>query len=260
MRGKRFIVYVSILVYMFSMLCVIALAKPVKKVNRGIARVNKGVNSKTVSIKNNKKYTSYSSRDNKLTIILDVGHGGKNRGAYHYGVAEKDINLDFVKLLKSDLEKQGFKVVLTRETDKEIELDERVELLNKLQGDIIISIHHNASVYKDKDGREKIATNKRGFEVYYPLQEYCVGDRYEKSKKLASLMANEMKSVKFIKSSKMLVNDFRVLRKTNKPSILLEIGYMTNREELKCLTDNSNKKELSLRIVKVLNEYRGIYK
>src|SRR5690606_35510187 len=78
------------------------------------------------------------------TIIVDAGHGGKDPGAVVKGVREADINLAVAKLLRTELEKRGYKVLLTRETDVYKTLQERPKLASDNKGDLFISLHCNS--------------------------------------------------------------------------------------------------------------------
>lgn len=94
----------------------------------------------------------------RRTIVVDPGHGGYDRGAVgHKGLAEKTVNLDIALRLQDILERDGFQVVMTRQTDRFVPLNVRSEIANRGNGDLFVSIHSNAS-------RRRSAS---GFEVYY---------------------------------------------------------------------------------------------
>ena len=97
----------------------------------------------------------------KKIIVIDAGHGGKDGGAsYKRKRFEKDISLKISKYLKSDLERKGFKVFLTRSRDKYVKLSHRTQYANKKNADIFISIHANAA-------RKNRASKARGVETYF---------------------------------------------------------------------------------------------
>ena len=91
------------------------------------------------------------------TVVVDPGHGGRDPGAIGQGgLREKDVNLSIARALAKELEARGFEVILTREDDRSLTLEERTARAESAGGDVFISIHANAS-------RRKGA---RGFEVY----------------------------------------------------------------------------------------------
>jgi N-acetylmuramoyl-L-alanine amidase len=89
------------------------------------------------------------------TIVIDPGHGGKDPGAISpAGLKEKDINLKVAKLLQDDLEKRGFKVILTRARDVYLTLQERVDVAKKYNADLFVSVHANSNKAKYISGIE----------------------------------------------------------------------------------------------------------
>ena len=92
------------------------------------------------------------------TIVIDAGHGGRDPGAVSriYGLREKDINLDIAQRLKRILNHYGVEVIMTRNRDTFVSLDQRTRIAMRSQSDIFISIHANASRSR----------NVRGFEIY----------------------------------------------------------------------------------------------
>ena len=95
------------------------------------------------------------------TIVIDPGHGGKDSGAQGKKSNEKDIVLAIGKLLKKELEKEGFKVKMTRDKDEFIELGQRANLANQWDGDLFISLHCNA-IDASAERKKQI----KGYHVY----------------------------------------------------------------------------------------------
>lgn len=155
------------------------------------------------------------------TIVLDAGHGGVDLGACgRQGTREKEINLEVTLYLKDLLEDAGARVVLTRDDDSYISLYERAFTANYLTTDLFLSIHTNN--HPDH--------NVRGIEVYY------YPGRTEGAH-LAGKVVNEMVTATGLKSLGVKTNDFVVIRETQMPSILVELGFLSNfEEESKILT------------------------
>lgn len=172
------------------------------------------------------------------TILLDPGHGGMDGGAVSpTGTIEKDINLNIGIKLKGELEKQGFKVIMTREEDKGLyseggtvrqkkreDLSNRAKMIVEGNCDIFVSIHLNMFPQRK----------------YYGAQVWYASN--EGSKKLASIMQGDFKAYldntnnRIEKPAK---DDYWILRSVGEiPAVLVECGFLSNEiEELKLKTD-----------------------
>lgn len=149
------------------------------------------------------------------TIVLDAGHGGVDMGACgRQGVREKDVNLEVTMRLKDLLEEAGAKVVLTRIDDSYISLYERPFLANHLFCNLFISIHSNNHTNFEVNG----------IEVYHHPGRPDAKSLAEKV--LAGLLAKTKLNSRGVKA-----NDFCVTRETQMPSILVELGYLSNFQE-----------------------------
>jgi N-acetylmuramoyl-L-alanine amidase len=215
------------------------------------------------------------------TIIVDAGHGGHDPGAHYDGVQEKDINLSVAKKLKQIFEeKYSKKVIMTRDTDIFIPLRERTEIANKNNGDIFISIHSNA------------APNRRdwnGFEVYF-LSENASDKEAENVAKLENAVINLEEKINTDINTilwSMMINEymnesstfchfisknissninnlanrgvkqagFMVLKGSKMPSVLIELGYMTNKNELNLLVDENFQTKMAESIAQSVIDY-----
>lgn len=153
-----------------------------------------------------------------LLIVLDAGHGGKDQGTCAGDILEKDINLSVVKKLAQKLEKRGAAVILTRDEDVKIDLEDRAKLANKEKADIFVSIHCN---YYEKDA------GIRGLECYYREGS---ADGEELAERILEEFRKEAVENRGTKTA-----NYRVLRKTDMPAVLVELGYMSNSEECRKL-------------------------
>ena len=158
------------------------------------------------------------------TIIIDPGHGGYDSGAIGYNnVLEKDMNLMIALKLKKYINASKFKIVYTRQKDVFVTLEKRALIAKVLKGDLFISIHLNSTIKKNGSGVEVYVYNK---ETSYTDKSIWYG--YKICKKLNKL-GYKNNGVKF--------ENFSVLRNTSKemPSILIELGHVTNQKELEYL-------------------------
>ncbi|ADL13313.1 N-acetylmuramoyl-L-alanine amidase family protein [Acetohalobium arabaticum] len=162
------------------------------------------------------------------TIVIDAGHGGADPGAIGAGgTMEKDVNLDVAKKLASLLKEAGAKIRMTRKEDKYVTLWDRANEANELNCDIFVSIHANAHQKKKASGSETYV---------YPGS---YGDNLVLAKKVQGSLHEKLgtpdRGVRFDK--------FYVLENTTMPSILVEIGFLTNSHEERLLASSSFKQK-----------------
>lgn len=185
------------------------------------------------------------------TIMIDPGHGGKDPGAMANGLQEKDINLRMAKILGKMLGAQGFDVHYTRTTDKFIPLEERTALANAKNADLFISIHCNS--YKDASikglevyylnlatdaqavrvaARENGVSAKKISDMQFILSDLMLNSKINESRQMAALVEKE--TLRTMRPKHPLTSHgakgafFYVLTGARMPSILVEMGYLTN--------------------------------
>lgn len=155
-----------------------------------------------------------SGEENHM-VVLDAGHGGEDGGTVEQAATEKAINLAVVLKLKELLEEQGIRVVLTRDKDIFMKLEERVQIVNGEKADLFISIHCN---YYEKD------SSIYGLERYY-----CKSG--EEGKHYAEKIMETIKESENIVSRNVKPADYYILKNTKVPAVLVEIGYLSNYNE-----------------------------
>lgn len=189
-----------------------------------------------LSNQNNKKniLTGYEG----YRIILDAGHGGSDGGTQADGknseVVEKDINLVVVQHMQAILEELGAEVVLTRESDETISLDERVRIANSNEADLFVSIHCN---YYEDDA------SISGLECYY----FSGSDS---GKQCAEKILETISNSGNIDTRNVKESDFYVLKRTKIPAVLVELGYLSNAEECRILAEDEYQETLAQELVK----------
>ncbi|HEY2139210.1 MAG TPA: N-acetylmuramoyl-L-alanine amidase [Chthoniobacterales bacterium] len=147
------------------------------------------------------------------TVVVDAGHGGKDNGAFRrFGGAEKNATLDVATRLAAKLRESQFHVVMTRSTDVFVPLDERAAISNRQKNAIFVSVHFNDS------GRRGI----RGFETYY---------HSPAARPLAYRIQQEIMTLPGAVNRGVKTANFRVLRKAVYPAVLVECGFLSNRNE-----------------------------
>ena len=224
-----------------------------------------------------------------FTVVLDAGHGGNDAGAVGSFSKEKNINLRYT-LLVGDMIKKNIpdaKVIYTRDKDVFVNLNERARIANKNKADLFISIHTNSSKNSSANGMETftlgVSKSKENMEVAmlensvikyeedyetkyegfdpnsvdsYIMFEFMKDQYTDRSITCADLIQKGM-----IKASKR--NDrgvrqagFLVLRATTMPSVLVELGFISNKEEEKFLNNNDNQVKMATAIFNAIKEYK----
>ena len=176
---------------------------------------NLTLNNGTYTLKTNNLPKPSEKNLNNITIVIDPGHGGSEKGAIGcLGDKEKDLNLSIASFLKEELSSLGATVIMTRECDGNISLDDRVKLAKKNSADIFVSIHLNSI----PDIKMDIHRNK-GTSVYFYNQN---------SKNLAQIVEESVSKALNTKKDGVKSASFAVIRPTDYIGILIEVAYMTN--------------------------------
>jgi len=164
------------------------------------------------------------------TVVIDAGHGGKDGGSVWNGLVEKRLCLDVAKRVETALKSRGLKTVMTRRTDTFVELEQRARIANRVPSSIFVSIHFNGS-------RTTIIS---GGETYY---------RSPRGKILASAISRSVKSKVPGSSRGIFDADYKVLRETKMPAVLVECGYISNKREAARCADPAHRQKLADAIV-----------
>jgi len=229
-----------------------------------------------------KKYHYNPARRYK-TIVLDAGHGGRDIGASSKWVREKDLTLAMTLKLRDILRKMGYRVLMTRTSDKFMNLKQRTDYVFYRKGSIFISIHANSApkkrtravryegievFYLGLENSDRVR-NKRAVyrgHIVYSRRDYLkmVSPwKYAQSKKLAKSVHRHILShvSRYYKiyDKGIKRRDFWVLLATTMPSILVETGYLSSEREVKKLKNPNYQRRLMEGIAKGINAYYGLY-
>lgn len=176
----------------------------------------------------------YSAKARLRTIVIDPGHGGHDAGAVSNNVREKDLNLAVARKLRRLLEQQGYRVVMTRDGDYFLTLQQRVEIANRIPDSVFVSIHHNS-------GRRAAS----GIETF-TLAPQGTTSPFARSRRHEDLAGNNQDSENIalataVHSRAILSSGaidrgiqrarFSVLCTIKRPAILFEGGFVSNPEE-----------------------------
>lgn len=158
-------------------------------------------------------------------IILDPGHGGKDPGTVSGSVSEKSITLKVGTQVKQLLENAGAKVYMTRTGDTYPSLQDRVDFTQANYGEIFVSIHVNSAAN----------TSAQGTETYYAIS---TGDMYQEDIDLATFINNQIVNNLNMKNRGVKQEQYYVIRNMVIPSILVELGFLSNSQDRNKMTND----------------------
>ena len=179
----------------------------------------------------------------KPLIVIDAGHGGTDEGAKVNTFMEKKLALTTALLAKKHLEELGYRVIMTRSRDVFLPLPRRVSIANKTKGSLFVSVHFNSSP----------SIEAKGIEIfYYDSKELW---RARASKRLANCILNDVIDQTEAISRGTKQGNFHVIRETDMPAVLVEGGFITNRDERAKLRDRAYLDRLAVGIAQGIDKY-----
>lgn len=234
----------------------------------------------------------YAKPGNALNLVIDPGHGGNDRGASSGKISESQITLQLSNLIKEALkDNTDFNVILTRTSDTYLTLEERAEFANK-NADLFLSIHTNASSDKKVRGKEiyfqnqlaasdealflanrenalapknlsrsevekaAIKMNFKNTDVRAIVEDLERNNNFKLSGKFAEFLISHVSTISEHGHSRIRQAPFYVVSNVSKPSVLIEVGYLSNAEEAKNLSDPAFQKTMAQNIVFALLEFK----
>lgn len=244
-RAKRLRLLLLLIITIFSISCLYRFSGSKSENSKDSTAVNANHGTNLV----NDKDGTYGTKKDRYKVVVDAGHGGIDAGAIGpTKTMEKDNTLSVALKLGKLLESKAIEVIYTRTSDKtDLPSDERPNLeartaiSNNAKADLFISIHNNSSTYKDV----------RGVETYY----YGTSS---KSKALANSIQSHIVEALKLKDRGIREEDFYVLKNTSAPSALVELGYITNREEENILKSSSYQDKYAQAIADAVFKYLDI--
>lgn len=227
-----------ILLCLFGYILLTGCASPVTYVERG---------DEWTSFKSDESPNTKLFSPGDILIVLDAGHGGKDSGAKSTSAPltlEKNLNLKTAQYVNYYLKKFGFQTALTRNDDTFIPLDKRAGFANSLGSQLFVSIHFNSAKSQKAEGVEIF---------YYKSQKDS--ERTKESKLLGENIMTHIEMMTHSKSRGVKHGDYAVVRETLMPAILIEGGFMTNKNEMQNLRDDIYLKKLAWGIASGVREY-----
>lgn len=229
-------------------------------------------------------------KDGNFILVIDAGHGGKDPGAVNGKSQEKTINLNIALKMGKLIEEncKNVKVIYTRKTDVFVELYKRADIANKVGADMFISVHTNSAKNKSANGAETYLlgveenrtsanlnaaleenkaillendyqTHYEGYDPNSPesmiIFEFMQNEYQKESLKMASFTQNQMVSTAKRPDRGVHQAGYLVLWKSTMPSILIELGFISNDNECKYLTSQKGIDEMSNSLYLAFCEY-----
>ncbi|MHA6260305.1 SH3 domain-containing protein [Sporosarcina sp. CAU 1771] len=192
---------------------------------------------KAPQTKESKKSARVPGTLNGLTIVIDPGHGGNDRGTTGVrGTDEKDITLLTSERLASKLKAAGANVVFTRESDSYVSLRKRVSVSHQHEADAFVSVHYDANT----------SSSVSGFTTYYT---------HERQQKLAEAINKGLSKSIALRNRGAQPGDYLVLRENRQNAILVELGFLSNPSEERTMTTDMFRDQATLGIYNGLLEY-----
>jgi N-acetylmuramoyl-L-alanine amidase len=181
----------------------------------------------TTSLFAAKSNRSSGGGDTPITVVIDAGHGGHDRGGIPgQRVAEKDMTLDVALRLRNILSANGYNVVMTRSTDVFVPLGGRVAIANSYRNAVFVCIHFNATGRSGASGIETYFYSRESLPLASAIHYYVAGGA-----------PSENRGVRR--------RGYYVLRKTSIPAVLVECGFLTNPTEAAYAQNTSYRQKLA---------------
>lgn len=173
----------------------------------------------------------------KIKVVIDAGHGGKDTGAQSNSILEKQIVADVSAQLKKLCIDKNIEIILLRTEDEFMSLQDRVTKIQALSPDLVISLHANYSSDRERNG----------VEVFVAENEFTLKSSYFGTKILESFKRKDFKT------SALQSANFFLLRNLKCPAVTIELGFLSNAEDIKYLTSDFGKKFLAKQIASSLD-------
>ena len=176
---------------------------------------------------------AFSTAPEKRTIVIDAGHGGDDHGAMHNHLSEKELVHSIARKVKTFYNGHDLEIVLLREDDVTMSLNERVQKINALNPDLLVSLHVNYSQNRSDNG----------ISAYVSKNEH-----YSASLEKAENMVSELTTQGLAKKEVKDVNLY-VLSHAQCPALVLELGYLTNDKDRNYISSEAGQNEIAKKII-----------
>ena len=178
---------------------------------------------------------AFIPKNEKITVVIDAGHGGSDWGAITNGLSEKEIVSSIAQKIRNLNSNANIEILLTRNDDQNIPNEERVAFINAMKPDLVISLHANASKNSESNGLEVFVSEK--------------STEYLASKDFASTFSKSIINKTSLKIHPLNKGNYLILIKSEVPAMLVELGYLSNEKDKSYLENKDNQIEIAQNIL-----------
>jgi N-acetylmuramoyl-L-alanine amidase len=180
------------------------------------------------------------SEPKQINVVIDAGHGGKDFGATSISINEKQIVEQIANKIKALNKNENIVIHFTRNTDDLLPLEKRIEIIKAINPDLVLSLHVSSNSN----------TKKSGMEFYVANKEVAA---YEKSNDLAVKLSSEFSKNSTLTIGPIMNAPFYILKNATAPTVLIELGYLSNENDKKYLTDNKEQDKIAENILQFVS-------
>lgn len=177
----------------------------------------------------------------QINVVIDAGHGGYDLGTKTDLFTEKQIVEQITHKIYAMNKDKNVVIHLTRNSDTYISLEERAKTINALKPDLVLSLHVNSSKNKSKSGME----------MYVPKETPSAAASHA----LATQLCNKFSNTN-LKTSEIKTAPFFILKKSEVPAILIDLGYLSNENDTKYLTGDDSQNKIAQTIVDFISDLK----
>lgn len=178
----------------------------------------------------------------QINVVIDAGHGGSDFGATSDNITEKQIVEQITNKIKFLNKNENVAVHLTRIGDEFLSLNDRSAIINKIKPDLVLSLHVN----------KNLNPAKSGMEFYIAKESIAI----EKSNKIAIELRNKFMLNNNFKSSEIKKAPFFILKKSEVPAVIVELGYLSNDTDREYLTNDLEQNKIAATIIEFISELK----
>ena len=186
--------------------------------------------------------SSVMAQTSTKTFVIDPGHGGYDRGTKNDDIIESNYSLELAQQIQKLAKQKNINVVLTRDADNILDLQSRVDKMQEINPELVISLHLNSSSNREMKGAE-VFIKKDNTDA--------------KTEQIGTELAN-LVSINSIENRGLKKANFKILRDAKTPTFLIELGFASNPIDAATLNSPNHKNELAEKIVQFLENYQSI--
>ncbi len=200
----------------------------------------------------------FSNHVNAVKVVIDPGHGGKDPGAIGVnGLYEKTVNLDVSLKLQHELLQRGYDAVLTRTVDQSLTLQERVDFKENENADLFVSVHANAHHSANIKGSLILYYDDR-----FPNKNYPASPEMKvlssQNRQFAQFVLTHLTEQIHTQNRGLVPNSSYIIRHGTMPSILVELAFLSNWEDIVTLSSEEKRSKMALGIAKGIEQFRPL--